>query len=329
MLPEELEEVLKAHKYELLSPIGSGGYGSCYIVKSQTYNITFVVKIIDAEKEHTFYQELDALRKITHPHILKLYDYFKEGKWTFLVNEYCSQGNLYAQVHDKTLSTSQIMKLAREIANALDFCHKKGIAHLDVKPSNIFIDSFGRTKLADFGLATFAKNHQHIEQFKGSIAYCAPEIIEKKPFDPFKADVWAFGMTVFHIANGSLPWMTEDPSELRVIIPYGIHDIQESIEPFLKQILLKCFNNDPELRPSMSQIVEMLEQPVFPTIHPNKPIKVHGTAILAQPNFITKAKARAGSLPRIKLVQNRTSQLTNLRNGNNDSLPKLKIPKPP
>ena len=79
----------------------------------------------------------------------------------------------------------------------------------------------------------------------------------------------------------------------------------------------------------MKQIVEMLEQPAFPTMHTNKPIKVHGTAVLAQPNFITKAKARAGSLPRIKLFANQQSQLLSLTSQKKDSLPKLKIPKPP
>ena len=323
---DQIREALQKHDYDLVSPIGSGGYGSCFLVKSTKYNISFVAKIIDEKKEQTFYNELDALRQITHPHILKLYDYFKEDKFTFLVNEYCSKGNLFSQIHGKTLSDSQVFTLAREIADALNFCHKKGIAHLDIKPSNIFIDSFGRTKLADFGLANIVKDNQLINQFKGSIAYCPPEIIEQKPFDPFKADVWSYGMTVFHIAAGSLPWMTEDINELRIVIPYGINDIREDIDPFLKTILIRCFNKDPQQRPTMSEIVELLSKPAFPSIQGQKPIKLP-KMVLAQPTLFTKI--RSGSVPRLKVPSRLSGQITLNQTGTNkkDSLPQLHIPK--
>ncbi len=95
--------------------------------------------------------------------------------------------------------------VVRQLAEALDYCHSKGIAHLDVKSENVLLDSSNRLKLIDFAFATKSETGRKISKFCGSISYMAPEVARKISYEPLKADVWSFGITAYKLLTGKHP----------------------------------------------------------------------------------------------------------------------------
>lgn len=95
--------------------------------------------------------------------------------------------------------------VVRQLAEALDYCHNRGIAHLDVKSENVLLDEHHRLKLIDFAFATKLTAGKKIAKFCGSISYMAPEVARKIAYEPVKADIWSFGITAYKLLTGKHP----------------------------------------------------------------------------------------------------------------------------
>lgn len=224
----EARKVLYQHGYDDMKAIGDGGYSTIYKVRSRQYQEDFVVKLIDLTLDESstqimptaFKTEIEALTHLDHPHVIRIFDHFATKTLLYIILEYCPGGSLKDVIDKKGCIPQQTLyDWCRQIINALYFCHQHGIAHRDVKPSNILIDKYSRAKLADFGLAqlyhtplysseTGQQNRKNLFSniFGGSLPYLAPEILSEKLYDPFKADVWSLGVTFYEMASGKLPW---------------------------------------------------------------------------------------------------------------------------
>lgn len=226
---ETLNEARKAlykRGYENMQPIGDGGSATVFKVQSRQYQEDFVVKLIDLgiddnsikEIPSAFQAEIDSLIKLDHPHVIKIFDHFTSDTMLYIILEYCPGGSLKDMIDKEGyIRPPVVFDLCRQILEALHFCHMNGVAHRDVKPSNILIDKYGRAKLADFGLAQLYQTSIYSSDysdkacpistiFGGSIPYLAPEILSQKPYDPRKADVWSLGVTFYEMASGKLPF---------------------------------------------------------------------------------------------------------------------------
>ena len=263
----EVEKIIQARGYTVIELIGQGGFAQCFKVYSSKYNREFAMKIInlsilDPSKKMgfrtSFLNETQALSKMTHPNIISLYDHFEESEHLFLVLEYCNGGSLGDDIKKGIHYTDkELIKYVSELALALNFTHKRLIVHHDIKPANILRDSFNRTKLADFGLAKEYKV-PHSEYFKGSVPYMAPEVFARQNYDPFKADVWSFGVTVYQLATGQLPFRGESLSDIKEHILSGFIPKLQNAPIFIQEVLRYSLIYSPENRASMSQIVNII-----------------------------------------------------------------------
>jgi serine/threonine protein kinase len=214
----EVDRVLYRKGFTLGEDLGGGGYASVYSVESHKYRDAprFALKLIDRSLEdeslmESFTAEIAALEVLVHPNVIQFYDFFRSDSFLYLVLEYCPGGSMkdIVEAHG-AIAIPTFRKYAAELVAALHYCHNQKVAHRDIKSSNILIDRYGRAKLADFGLAVLMARQELIESYCGSLAYLAPEILLKQPFDPMAADIWGLGVTLYEMVMGVLPWASKD-----------------------------------------------------------------------------------------------------------------------
>ena len=208
------------HKIKLL---GQGSFGTVYLVKNKKLNNNFAMKIIekssnDEEKEDEIKNEINILRKLDHPNILKINDFFSTKKEYFLITEFCPEGELFYEIKnfapfDEALAGWYM----KQILSAVNYCHKSKIIHRDLKPENILIyqrnkKGFNSIKIIDFGTAIlFNKKDKNLA---GSIYYLAPEIISKKRKYTEKCDIWSCGIIMYILLTGKPPFNGDSDEEI-------------------------------------------------------------------------------------------------------------------
>ena len=261
-------EFFEKENIQYISTIGKGGYGIIYQVYLPQYQQKFALKRIPTEKFNSM--EVECMIAITSTSIVPLYNYYHYKTFTYLLMEYCpdsvdklissSQHNQQPRPHDK------IYFLARGMATSLYDCHQRNIIHGDVKPSNFLLDKYGRVKICDFGLSHKKSNDDKDSNYAGTLLYIAPEILKRKPFDAYKADIWSLGVSLYVLAtNGVSPWTSANPSEVSKALFSGNYNDAELPDLKFRKIIKLCLNADPSKRPSAYEIAEMLsyDQPIL------------------------------------------------------------------
>lgn len=250
-----ITQTLSDRAYELVSEIGRGAFAVVYKCVSIRYNCDFAVKITMAETSPSAdrQREIDLLLSLGHPNIIRMYEHFVAPPYAYIVLEYCAGGSLDSHIRKHgPLSFVRGLHLCRQICSALRYCHEQGIAHRDIKPANILLDQYGRPRLADFGLSTSWEQGSLLRVNAGSRAFMPPEMIESRPSDPFKADIWALGLTIYYTFLGRLPWTAESPKELKCAISMGMIDYQyfkgnKEMVRLLKAMLDSKMNKRPDM----------------------------------------------------------------------------------
>ena len=242
--------------YSFISQIGKGGFSRVYLVKSLSYNQEFVAKVIPScILGSDFISDFEFLTGISHPNVLKIYDKFSTEKFLILITEYCSNGPIKTYFKESNENQIFLIKCLYQIVQGFSFIHSLNIAHRDIKPSNILLDNFRKPKIIDFGIAIKIPKGQLINIFSGSQPYTAPEVINEEPHDPFKADIWSLGVTFYVLLVGKLPWPTEPNKQMLNCINQGHFIIPKNIDPDMSSLIRKMIIVEPELRPTMEEIL--------------------------------------------------------------------------
>ncbi len=194
--------------YEIVSPVGAGGMGEVYKARDTRLERTVAVKVAKEQFEERFRNEALAIAALNHPHICSLFDVGSD----YLVMEYVEGAALRGP-----LPVADVLRLAGQIADALEHAHRQGIVHRDLKPSNILLTRSG-IKVLDFGLAkrqpsglVAGESHPTLTvegAVLGTPRYMAPEQIEGKPADE-RSDIFAFGLLLYEMLTGQHPFEGE------------------------------------------------------------------------------------------------------------------------
>lgn len=261
---ETILRTLAEHGYTLGEPIGSGAYSTCYMAYSNKYKQSFVCKIMNLEGDgkfkrekigRAFKDEVYCLIHLIHPNVIKVYDYFSTPDSFILILEHCSRGSLDSLIkNDGVFQSAELLPFCKQFLSALKYCHDNSLAHHDIKPSNIFIDEFGRYKLADFGLAQIVSQGEKSSSFTGSLGFMAPEIFDKREYDPYKADVWSFGVTLYQLTTGNLPFVSDRFTELKKMINSGQYEEPECAPEYIQLMLKHTIVVDPEARWTVNEL---------------------------------------------------------------------------
>ena len=200
--------------YVLLSPIGAGGMGEVWKARDTRLDRVVAIKRLKGQHSKRFEQEARAIAALNHPHICQIYDIGPD----YLVMEYVDGAPLRGP-----LSAEEAVRLAVQIASALEEAHGRGILHRDLKPANIMVTGKG-AKLLDFGLAKSIANDDATRTIEGTVlgtlAYMSPEQAEGKPVDQ-RSDVFSFGAVLYEMVSGTRAFdgwaavLRDDPAPLK------------------------------------------------------------------------------------------------------------------
>jgi hypothetical protein len=200
-------------RYEIVREIGRGGYSIVYQARDRDVGGDVAVKLLVPPPatahlaRERLRREVHAVRGLSHPNIVAVYDLLDEGPWSFIVMEYVAGNDLHVRVRDRgPLPADEAVRVGRDVAAALGAAHRRGILHRDVKPQNILIDTDARARLTDFGSAKLdgQLGITSTGGLAGTLAYAAPEVLAGRRGDA-RADLYALGLTLYYALTGELP----------------------------------------------------------------------------------------------------------------------------
>jgi serine/threonine protein kinase len=216
-VPPDADIVAAFPQFEILQLIGAGGMGRVYKVKQRHLDRIAALKLLPRELAadpafaERFTREGRALAKLSHPNIVGVFDFGISGDYYWLLMEYVDGVNLRQAMHAEAMKPSEALHIIPSICAALEYAHGQGVLHRDIKPENILIDTAGRVKIADFGVAKLrGEEGRHVSltlsgSALGTPAYMAPEQIERPQDVDHRADIYSLGVVFYEMLTGELP----------------------------------------------------------------------------------------------------------------------------
>lgn len=244
--------------YQLLDQVGEGSFGRVFKARKKYTSMIVAIKMINkvgqtSDDLTSFRREIDILRRVDHPHIMRMIDVFETDTEFCVVSEF-GCGDLFQAVQDRNLSERSLRNIAAQLVSALCYLHDQHIIHRDLKPQNVLIVSKKIVKICDFGFArALSTTTLVLTSIKGTPLYMAPELVQEHPYDE-KVDVWSLGVILFELFFGTPPFVA---SSLYKLIPMIIGNpvifpgpISEKFKSFLTMMLQK----DPKRRASCKEL---------------------------------------------------------------------------
>jgi serine/threonine protein kinase len=225
-------------KYKILSPIGSGGFGSVYLAEDTWIDKRVAIKV--PHKQEVDFSELlrepRLLAALNHPNIVAILTAEKQDNIFFIVMEYVSGETLEAIIaRDGALDLARALDYTCQICNAIEHAHKQGVLHRDLRPSNVLVASSGLLKVADFGTSRFLEIAAHGTTVIGSPPYMAPEQFHGKAV--FASDLYSLGVTMYQMLTGDLPYETPTPADLDRLIKGELLAAPRSKNPKIPKVI--------------------------------------------------------------------------------------------
>jgi mitogen-activated protein kinase kinase kinase 7 len=240
--------------------VNSGTYG--VVRRAKWRNIDVAVKVMESEEEKkAFRNELKQLSKVNHENIVKLYGACVH-KLTCLIMEYAEGGSLYDLLHnsDVNYTTPQAMYWLYQCAKGVEYLHSLRIVHRDLKSPNLLLVGDGtRLTICDFGTACEARTH--MTNCTGSAAWMAPEVFEGNNYTE-KCDVYSFGIIVWEVTARKKPFDSIGPGAFRIM--WAVHQgerppMVQKMPPAIENMMTRCWDKEPTVRPSFTEIIEFME----------------------------------------------------------------------
>ena len=249
-------------RFEILSTLGAGGMGVVYKVRDRELDDLVALKMLkrdvwgDRDLLERLKSELKLARKITHPNVLRTFDFGDVDGIPFITMEYVRGITLrYLLSQTGALPYSAGLRLARQLCRGLAAAHEVGVLHRDIKPENLIVMPNGNAKLMDFGIARPIQRMEEGQTQAGTVVgtpqYLAPEQLQGKTIDE-RADLWAVGVVLYELFTSQTPFRGENPMQVIVATlneqPTPPRTYWSEIPPQLEEIILRCLARDPAKR---------------------------------------------------------------------------------
>ncbi|KAM8998043.1 ribosomal protein S6 kinase alpha-6 isoform 6-T6 [Ara ararauna] len=268
-------------QFELLKVLGQGSFGKVFLVRKiigpdagQLYAMKVLKKAsLKVRDRVRTKMERDILVEVNHPFIVKLHYAFQtEGK-LYLILDFLRGGDVFTRLSKEVMFTEEDVKFyLAELALALDHLHSLGIVYRDLKPENILLDEAGHIKLTDFGLSKESVDQEKkAYSFCGTVEYMAPEVVNRRGHNQ-SADWWSFGVLMFEMLTGTLPFQGKDRNETMNMILKAKLGMPQFLSPEAQSLLRMLFKRNPSNRLGAGSdgVEEIKRHPFFSTVDWNK-----------------------------------------------------------
>jgi eukaryotic-like serine/threonine-protein kinase len=250
-------------KYPLLREIGAGATSKVYLARDPFAERDVAIKVFlfdkdaDGEQERmkhkSFIAEASLAGKLAHPHIVEIFDAVVEPGRSYLVMEYVPGTTLEAHADvSRLLPVSKVVEIIFKCIRALEYAHRHGVIHRDIKPGNLLLSGSGETKVSDFG-ASFQQKLQDTTQISGigSPAYMSPEQVRLEPLT-HQTDIYSLGVTMYRLLTGRLPFSASTQPALTYAIlntqPQRPAMLRPELPGLLDAIVMKAMEKNPSTR---------------------------------------------------------------------------------
>uniref|UniRef100_A0A673CA93 non-specific serine/threonine protein kinase n=1 Tax=Sphaeramia orbicularis TaxID=375764 RepID=A0A673CA93_9TELE len=278
---KEGSEKADPRQFELRKVLGQGSFGKVFLVRKitgpdagQLYAMKVLKKATLKVRDRVRTKmERDILVEVNHPFIVKLHYAFQtEGK-LYLILDFLRGGDLFTRLSKEVMFTEEDVKFyLAELALALDHLHGLGIIYRDLKPENILLDEEGHIKLTDFGLSKESIDHENkAYSFCGTVEYMAPEVVNRRGHT-HSADWWSYGVLMFEMLTGTLPFQGKDRKETMTMILKAKLGMPQFLSSEAQSLLRNLFKRNPanRLGAGPDGVEEIKRHQFFNTIDWNK-----------------------------------------------------------
>jgi hypothetical protein len=247
-------------RYEIRAELGAGNKGVVFDATDHVLDRRVALKQLpawlarEADFVVRFQQEARALARLSHPHIVQVYDFFEAHGRLFMVLEHVAGGDLACKIErEQALDVATAAGLGVKMAGALGYAHYQGVVHRDFKPANVLLTEAGSPKVTDFGLAKIARSSTLTQDgaVLGSPLYMSPEQAAGRPADA-RSDIYALGITMYQLLTGRTPFCGDTAEVLAQHItqaPPPPRTFEPGIPPSLDRLISDMLAKDPAMRP--------------------------------------------------------------------------------
>ncbi|KAH7290475.1 hypothetical protein KP509_30G050000 [Ceratopteris richardii] len=250
---------------KLNEKVASGSYGDLY--RGTYCGQDVAIKVLKPERlnkdlQREFAQEVYIMRKVRHKNVVQFIGACTRPPNLCIVTEFMSGGSVYDYLHSQrgSFKLPVLLRVAIDVSKGMDYLHQNNIIHRDLKAANLLMDEHEVVKVADFGVARVQAQTGVMTAETGTYRWMAPEVIEHKPYDR-KADVFSFGIVLWELLTGKLPYDYLTPLQAAVgVVQKGLRPtIPKNTHHKLAELLESCWQQDSNLRPEFSEITSILQ----------------------------------------------------------------------
>ncbi len=258
--PEEQIKISLEDKYDIIEEVGRGGMAIIYKAMQKNLNREVALKVLpknfvhDQEYLIRFHREAREVAKLSHTNIVTIFDEGEKDGIHYLAMEFLDGKDLQEIIREANkISVDRTVEIISAIADALDYVHRRGLVHRDIKSSNIFLLKDGRAVLTDFGIARTADKTKLTQAgtVMGTPDYMSPEQAEGDAVDG-RSDIYGLGIVMYECLTGTVPFKADNPlSLIRKIIdekPASPKEVNSQIPKWLNDIIMKTLEKDPDNR---------------------------------------------------------------------------------
>ena len=251
------EQQVFSDRYQLVNHIARGGMAQVYLARDLLLDRPVALKVlfpelsVDRAFVERFRREAKAAANLTHPNIVSIYDWGQGENTYFIVMEYVDGRTLSSILRNGPLDPVRAASIGADVAAALDFAHRRGVIHRDVKPGNVLINNSDQVKVADFGIARAIGTSEDLTQtgsVMGTATYFSPEQAQGYGVDP-RSDVYSLGVVLYEMVAGRAPFAGDSPVSIAYKHvkeqPPAPRSLNPAIPAAFEAIVLKCLEKQP------------------------------------------------------------------------------------
>jgi len=246
--------------YRIGKMLGAGAFGEVRVCVHRESGAQRAVKVLrkshmDEDEKKMFFNEINILKDLDHPNILKMYEFFEDEKRYYIVTDICKGGELFDEIVARgKFSERDASLLMKQVLGCINYCHINHIVHRDLKPENILLEQnkeFDQIKIIDFGTSLVVDEGKKLDEKLGTPYYIAPEVLAKNYGQ--KCDIWSCGVITYIVLSGIPPFNGASDQEIMKKVKIGKfgftdpiwNNISDQAKDFITQLLTKDQNKRP------------------------------------------------------------------------------------